>query len=168
MKYQRANCLCRHDYAVLGQPIYLLIVIIIVAAIIGALALSLQQVIIDTQIYQVEHEINRMTTEATNMFEYANEGTFITLHIEFPASLQFIVFGSLPSNGTAEPSLLTLDENTSNNYYFVMSNGMVRTYHSNVRFSNQNLTQMVVLHSGVYDLTLELCSYMGKSYVAVY
>jgi hypothetical protein len=168
MKCDRGYNRFRRDYAVLGQPIYLLVIITIAAVIIGVLAVSLQQIVADTQIHQIEQELDRMTTEATQMFEYADEGTFITLRIEFPISLRFVVFGGFPSNGTTEPSFLTLDENTSNNYYFVMTDGTLRTYHSNVRFSNQNLTQMVVLHPGVYDLTLELCSSGGKTYVAIY
>jgi hypothetical protein len=154
--------------AVLGQPYYLLIIILISAIIIGVLVLSLQQMMNDSQIHQIEHEIDRIITEATNMFEYADDGTCITLQVQFPQSLQFIVFGSLPTNGTNEPSLLILNESTSNNYYFVMDDGSIHTYHSNVRFSDQNFTNFILLHSGVYTLTLELGSYEEKTYVAMY
>ena len=167
MKYHQKYCLCGNTDAVLGQPFYLLVVIIIAAAIISMFALSIQQIIIDREIHQVEHEINRIITEATNMFEYADEGTSITLHIEFPGSLRFIVFGALPTNDTAEPSDLSLEENTSNNYYFVMNDGTFRSYHSNARFSDQNFTQIVVLHPGIYTLTLEVFSHEGKTYVTI-
>jgi hypothetical protein len=168
MKYQQRNCLQSDMYGVLGQPLYLLIVLIITTAIICLFALSIQRIIIDRETQQVEHEINRIITEATNMFEYADEGTRVTLHVEFPASMRFIVFGALPTENTAEPMDRTLNENTSNNYYFVMNDNTFRSYHSNTRFSNQNFTQMVVLHSGTFSLTLELCSYEGKTYVTLY
>jgi type II secretory pathway pseudopilin PulG len=167
MKWYRASVFLADKYAVLGQPIYLLIVIIIVATIIGIFAVSLQQVMNDTQINRIEQELNRITTEATTMFEYADEGTSIVLHIEFPSSLRYLVFGSLPINTTTEPSVLTLNDTTSNNYYFVMNDGTVRSYHSNARFSNKKFTEIIVLHAGVYDLTLEVCSHEGKTYVTI-
>jgi hypothetical protein len=168
MKYHNKNSLFDNRNAVLGQPFYLLVIIIVAASIIVVLICSLQQIMINSEIYHVEHEINRIETEATNMFEYANDGTTITLHLSFPTSLRHIVFGALPTNTTTDPSLLTLDENTSNNYYFEMNNGIVQTYHSNARFCDKNLTRIVVLHPGEYTLTLELCSYEEKTYVKIY
>jgi hypothetical protein len=102
------------------------------------------------------------------MFEYADNGSIVTVHVEFPTSMRFIVFGHLPSNNTSEPANLTLDEKTSNNYYFVMNDGTLRIFHSNARFSNHNMTQIAVFYSGAYDITMELCQKKGKSYVAMY
>jgi hypothetical protein len=101
------------------------------------------------------------------MFEYADNESFRSLSVEFPPSIRFIVFGQVPRNGTNEPTNLTLDENTSNNYYYVMDDGTVRTFHSNARFSNCNMTQMVLFHSGTYDITLELCQKEGKTYLTM-
>jgi len=168
MKCSRGHNPFFSQYAVLGLPFYLLIAIIITGAILSVFALGLQNIITDSTIHQVEQEINKITTEATNMYEYANEGTNITVHVEFPSSLRCIVFGALPKNGTAEPSLITFDENTSNNYYFVLKDGTVRSYHSNARFSTPDFTHSVILHPGVYTLTLQLCFYEGKSYVTIY
>jgi len=168
MSFNRANPLSGEENAVLGQPVYLLVVIIIAAAIITLFCLSLQNIIKDSQIHQVEHEIDTIMTEATNMFEYADEGSMATLHVEFPTALQFIVFGGLPTNGTREPTNLTLDENTNNNYYYVMNDGTLSVFHSNARFSSKNLAQMAIFHTGTYDLTLELCYNDGKTYVTIY
>jgi len=168
MKFKRTNPLVGDENAVLGQPVYLLVVIIIAAAIITLFSLSLQNIIMDSQTHQVEHEIDTILTEATNMFEYADEGSMVTVHVEFPTTLRFIVFGGLPTNGTLEPTNLALDENTNNNYYYVMNDGTLRLFHSNARFSAENLTQMAVFHTGIYDLTLELCYYDEKTYVTIY
>ena len=118
MIFKRTNPLVGDENAVLGQPVYLLVVIIIAAAIITLFSLSLQNIIMDSQIHQVVHEIDTILTEATNMFEYADEGSMVTVHVEFPTALRFIVFGGLPTNGTTEPTNLRLDENTNNNYYY--------------------------------------------------
>lgn len=168
MKFNRAFSLVDDVVAVLGQPVYLLIALVVAATIIVLFTLSLQNVTIDSQFHQVEHEIDTILTEATTMFEYADEGTSVTLHIEFPPSLQFIVFGGLPENSIEEPTDFTLDDNTSNNYYFVMSDGTLRSFHTNARFSGENLTQMAVFHPGTYDLSLELCHDNGKTYVKIY
>jgi hypothetical protein len=168
MERKHGNYLIKETSAILGQPFYLLIVILVSAIIIGMLLLSLQQMMNDAQIHHIEHEINRIVTEATNMFEYADEGTCKTLQVRFPDSLRYIVFGGLPVNGTGEPSLLLLSESTSNSFYFVMVDGSIHTYHSNVRFSNQNFTEAVLLHSGAYTLTLELGLYEEKTYVTMY
>jgi hypothetical protein len=168
MIFNRANPLAGDENAVLGQPVYLLVIIIVTAAIIMLFSLSLQNIIIDSQIHQIEHEIDTILTEATNMFEYADEGSIATVHVEFPSALRFIVFGGLPTNGTIEPTNLTLDENTNNNYYYVLNDGTLRSFHSNARFSDKNLTQIAVFHTGIYDLTLELWYQDGKTYVTIY
>jgi hypothetical protein len=168
MQRKRLSSVSRDNTAVLGQPLYLLIVILVSAIIIGVLVLSVEQLMNASTIHQIEHEIDRVVTEATNMFEYADEGTRVTLQVQFPCSLRFVVFGGLPTNGIFEPDLRMLNESTSNNYYFVMEDGSIHTYHSNVRFSNQNFTQIILLHSGVYTLTLEVGSYEEKTYVAMY
>jgi hypothetical protein len=168
MIFNRANPLAGDENAVLGQPVYLLVIIIVTAAIIMLFSLSLQNIIIDSQIHQIEHEIDTILTEATNMFEYADEGSIATVHVEFPSALRFIVFGGLPTNGTIEPTNFTLDENTNNNYYYVLNDGTLRSFHSNARFSDKNLTQIAVFHTGIYDLTLELWYQDGKTYVTIY
>jgi hypothetical protein len=168
MTFRRANLLSGKENAVLGQPVGLLVILVIATVIITLFSLSVQNLLKDSQLRQVEHEIDTILVEATNMFEYADEGSMITIHVEFPTSMRFIVFGSLPRDGTIEPTNLTFDENTSNNYYFVMDDGVLRIFHSNARFSNHNLTQMALFHSGTYDITMKLCHNEGKTYVAMY
>jgi len=167
MSLHRANLGSGQDNAVLGQPIGLLVILIIATAIIALFCLSAQNLMNDSQIHQVEHQIDTILTEAANMFEYADDGSQTTIHIQFPASLRFIVFGSLPRNGTVEPIDLTLDENSSNNYYYVMDDGAIRTFHSTARFSDHNFTQIALFHSGSYFITMELFYREGKTYVAL-
>jgi hypothetical protein len=143
MPFRKEKMLSGNKTAVIGQPIGLLVIL-------------------------MEREINTILTDASNMYEYATEGSTNTLHVEFPVSLRFIVFGALPRNGILEPTDFSLDENTSNNYYFVMNDGTLKIFHSNARFSSRNLTQIALFHSGTYDITLELCSKEGKSYVTMY
>ena len=154
--------------AIMGLPIYLIVAIITATAVIAMLVLSMHHITTETQIHQVEYEIQRITSEAENMFEYADEGTLVTVHVEFPNSMKFVVFGDLPKNGNTKPVNLSLDENTSNNYYFVMNDGTISTFHSIVRFSSHNETTIALFHPGIYDLTLELCYVGGKSYVKIY
>jgi hypothetical protein len=153
--------------AVVGQPVYLLIVVMISAICLMFIGISLQPLLKDGQVHQVESQIDVILTESSHMFEYADEGSMVHLQVDFPTSLRFIVFGSLPRNGTTEPSNRTLDENTSNNYYFVMDDGTLRMFHSNARFSNQNNTEIVVLHPGRYTLTMEMVHHEGKTYVTM-
>jgi hypothetical protein len=168
MPFRKEKMLLGKEDAVVGQPIGLLVILIIAAIIITLFSLSIKNILEDSQLHQVEQEINTILIDASNMYEYATEGSVNTLHVEFPMSLRFIVFGALPTNGIHEPTDLSLDENTSNNYYFVMNDGTLKIFHSNARFSCRNLTQVAFFHSGAYDLTLELCSKEGKSYVTMY
>jgi hypothetical protein len=158
------------DKAVMGLPIYLLVAIIAATIVIAVLSIALYSIWSDSQFHQVEHEINKITSDAENMFEYADEGTSITIHVEFPSYMRFIVFGSLPRyDGISEPANITLDENTSNNYYFVMGDGQIKTAHSNARFSGKNTEEMAIFHAGTYDLKLELIKEVdGKTYVKIY
>jgi hypothetical protein len=158
------------DKAVMGLPIYISVAITIATVVIAVLSIALYNIWSDSQFHQVEHEIDKITSDAENMFEYADEGTMITVHVEFPSYMRFIVFGSLPkNNGISEPENITLDENTSNNYYFVMGDGIIKTSHSNARFSGENTDEMAVFHAGTYDLKLELIKEVdGKTYVKIY
>jgi hypothetical protein len=167
MIFKRVHLLSIDRDAVIGQPISLLVILLVAGVITTLLCLSIPNLMKESQIQKVESEIDRILTEATNMFEYADNESFRSLSVEFPPSIRFIVFGQVPRNGTNEPTNLTLDENTSNNYYYVMDDGTVRTFHSNARFSNCNMTQMVLFHSGTYDITLELCQKEGKTYLTM-
>jgi len=167
MILRRVYLLSDDQDAVVGQPLGLLVILIVASAIIASLCLSIPHLIQESQIQIVEREIDRILVEATNMFEYADNGSIVTIPVEFPSSMQFIVFGYLPRNGINEPTNLTLEEKTSNNYYYVMNDGTLRTFHSNARFSNHNMTQIAIFHSGNYDITLELCQMGGKTYVTM-
>ena len=157
------------EKAVMGLPIYIVVAIIVAAAIIAAFSIAIHNIWIDSQIHQVECETDKIVSEAENMFEYADEGTMVTVHADFPSFLRFIVFGGLPVNSSFEPDNITLDENTSNNYYFVMNTGKIFTYHSNARFSGKNHNETAMFHPGVYDLKLELIKEdNGRTYVKIY
>jgi hypothetical protein len=157
-----------NDEAVVGLPVYLLIVIIIACIIFGVFAFSIYKMHKDTQIDIVRSEIEKITSEAENMFEYANEGTLVTVHVDFPDSMGFLVFGSLPENGVMEPTDHTLDENISNCYFFVMDDGTIETYSSNARFSGENADEIALIGPGSYDLRIELERVGDKSYVKIY
>ena len=163
----KATLMTKKDNAVLGLPIGLLVILFISTAIIILFCLSLQNLSKDSQIHQIEQQIETILIESSTMFEYANEGAIVTLHVEFPPSMSYLVFGQLPRNGTTEPIDRTFDENTSNNYFYVMDDGTMRTFHSHVRFSDINMTQIVVFYPGAYDITLALQQKEGKSYVTM-
>ena len=154
--------------AVLGLPIYLIIAIVSAATVIAMLVLSMHQITIESQTHQVEYEIQRIISEAENMFEYADDGTLVTVHVEFPSSMKYVVYGDLAENGNVEPINFSLDENTSNNYYFVMNDGTRMAFHSNARFSSNATTTIALFPSGVYDLSLELDTTGDKTYVKIY
>jgi len=158
----------RNNQGVLGLPIYFLIAFIVTAVILAIFIFSAQILLQDAQIRELQTKTGVIVNEAENMFEHADEGTLISLHIEFPSSLRFLVFGSLPKNSTDIPTNLTLNENTSNNYYFVMQDGRISTGHSNARFSNREMNNAVLFYPGVYDLTLELKRHDGRTYVTMY
>ena len=154
--------------AIMGLPIYLLVAMVTATVVIALLVLSMYNITIELQINQVEYEIQKIASEAENMFEYADEGTLVTLHVEFPDSMKFAVFGNMPENKNAEPTNLSLHDTTSNNYYFVMNDGTFASYHSNARFSGCNETTIAIFYPGIYDLRLELCTIGGNSYVKIY
>ncbi len=168
MVFRRIHLLSVDGDAVVGQPIALLVILLIASVIITVLFLSIPNVINNSERQKVDGEIDRILVEATNMFEYADNRSCITVHVEFPSSMRFVVFGHVPTNGINEPTNLTLDEKTSNNYYYVMVDGSVHPFHSNARFSNHNMTQMVLFYPGAYTITLELCLNEGKTYVTMH
>ena len=151
--------------AVLGQPFRLTVVLCIASAIIFLFSLMMQTLLSDTQFQEIDKEIDTILLEASSMYEYAYEGSRVTLHITFPASLRYIVFGSLPAATLTEPVNRTLDENTSNNCYYVTNDGTIRSFHTNSRFSTYNMTEFCVFHPGSFEITLELRQKEGQTYV---
>jgi len=159
----------RSKEAVMGLPIYIMVAIAVAATIIAILLIAIYNVSLDSQFHKTQQEINKIVSEAENMFEYADEGTMITIHSEFPSSMKFAMFGGLPKNKTNEINDFTLNENTSNNYFFVMNNGKISISHSNARFSSKNTDQVAVFYPGTYDFKLELVKEVdGKTYVKIY
>ena len=57
--------------AIMGLPIYLIVAIITATAVIAMLVFSMHSITIESQTYQVECELQRIISEAENMFEYA-------------------------------------------------------------------------------------------------
>ena len=151
--------------AVLAQPFRLVVVLFIASAIIFLFSLILPALLADTQFQEIDKEIDSILLESASMYEYAYEGSHVTLYVNFPATLRYIVFGSLPAATSVEPVNRTLDENTSNNCYYVTNDGTIRSFHTSNRFSSYNMTEFCVFHSGSYKITLELRQKEGQTYV---
>lgn len=156
------------NHGVLGLPTYLLVAITVATTILAVFLFTLTALWSDAQLYQVSQELDKIITEAELMFEYADEGTRTMLQVEFPSSLQYVVLGGLPTNSISEPTNLTLNETTSNNYYFVMDTGHFQTAHTHVRFAGETVDQMALLLPGSYTICLELVKYEGKTYVTIF
>ncbi len=157
------------EKAVMGLPTYLLVAIITSAVIIAIFSMSIYNISKDIQYQNVKNEMDKILSEAENMFEYADSGTMVTLNIDFPQDMKFMVFGGLPENNGLPPTILTLNENTSNDYYFVMNDGRTTTGHTHVRFSGEQTNKISILYPGTYDLKLELVKENnGKTYVKIF
>lgn len=167
MSLCKRGFLFKKEYAVLGQPVSLFVIVIVATTILLLWSLSTKNLMRDTQLHQIEQQVNTILFEATHMFEYAADGSGVTIHAEFPPSMRYIVFGSLPRNQTLLPESLVYDEKASNNYFFVLDDGSLHTYHSNVRFSNHNMTGCAIFSAGKYTITLQLCQKKGITHVAM-
>jgi len=157
-----------NENATMGLPVYLLVAIIISSIIFAIFALAIFNMYQDAQVDLVAAELEKISCEAENMFEYADAGTLVIVHVDFPDSLSFIVFGSLPENGILEPTSRLLNEDMSNSYYFVMDDGTIKTYSSNARFSAKSTNEIAVIYPGSYDLSIELVKNGDLSYVSIY
>ena len=164
----KKNYFLKNPNAVIGFPVFLIVALIAASIVIGFFILSMFNMIQDSQTYIVRKELEKIVSEAENMFQYADSGTIVTIHINIPDSLRFIVFGSMPINDTAEPQDLTLNENLCNNYYFVMRDGTIVSESSNARFCSSDIDKVAILKQGSYDVTLELINVGDKSYVSIY
>jgi competence protein ComGC len=100
MNFRRIHLLWIDRDAVVGQPISLLMVLIVAGIITTLLCLSIPYLMKESQIQNVEGEIDRILIEATNMFEYADNGSLRTISVEFPSSLH----GMVPMNQQISPS----------------------------------------------------------------
>lgn len=167
MSFRTTGKFLKNEYAMLGQPFRLAIVIIITAVIILLFYISLQSLIAGSDHHQIEQQLQKILLEASAMFEHADEGSYITLQVTFPKSLRFLVFGHLPNNNTLEPVNTTLNENTSNNGYYLMTDGTMCSFHSQARFSDSTMTHIAVFYPGSYTIILELRKQGGKIYVTL-
>jgi len=158
----------KNKYAVIGFPVFLVVAIIIGAIIFSIFTIAIINIHKESQKNLVRTELEKITSEAENMFEYANNGSLVTINIDLPSSLKFVVFGSNPKNGLSKPVDLTLDDDVSNCYYFVMDDGTIKTYKSNARFCGKSFDEIKILYPGSYNLKLELLQHGGKTFVKIY
>ncbi len=156
------------NFAMIAFPSYLLVAIITSSIIIGIFSLSILNTINNSKKEIVRKEIEKIVTEAENMFEYADTGTLVNIDVDFPDTLRFLVFGDIPKNGTNLPKELDLSEETSNNYYYVLDDNTIESFSSNARFSGNRTTNISVLFEGNYNLNLELSNDGDKTYVKIY
>lgn len=160
---------CRdNDLGVLGLPVYLLVAIVVSVVVLSIFVLGVVNMSDDVQPDLVRTEIEKITSECENMFEYADSGTIVTVSVDFPSSMSFVVFGSMPVSGSKVPVSLRQDSKLCNNYYFVMDNGEVFQYYSNVRFQGESDSMFALFHDGSFVLTLELVEVGGSSFVKIY
>lgn len=162
------NKLKKNNRAVIGMPIYLMVAIFVASLIIAVFAFSIYNSVKKSKVEEIKSELEKIISEAENMFEYADEGTLVTVSVDFSDSLGFIVFGSMPQNGVLKPTDYNLTEESSNNYYFVTDDGAISSYSSNARFSSDDISKIAVFGPGIYDLSLELENVGGKTYVKIY
>ena len=156
------------DYALIGFPSYLLVAIITCSLIIGIFSVSLINMINNSKNEIVKKEIEKIINEAENMFEYADTGSLVSVHVDFPDSLSFVVFGDIPTNGKNLPYDKSLNDKTSNNYYYVLKDNSIYSFSSPARFSSNNTDEICILKKGSYILKLELVNEEGKTYVKIY
>ncbi len=160
--------LTTNSTAVVGMPMYLTVALIVAAIIIAVFTVGIYTMITASQTHHLERELGRIISEAQNMYQYADEGSCITVEVTFPSSLRYLVFGALPQPGYVEPTTFTINPQTSNNYYYVLVDGTMKNFHSPVRFSSKDTTKFAVFHAGTYMLCLELKKTAGTSYVTIY
>ena len=156
-----------NNQALIGFPVYLLVAIIVGSIVFGVFIFSILKMHQDAQVDLVQTELEKISAEAENMFEYADSGTLVTVEVDFPDSLSFVVFGDLPENGRSIPTDLTLDKDTSNCYFFVMDDGTIKTFSSNARFCGETTTEAALFYPGRYLLDVELIEEGGSSFVSI-
>ncbi len=158
----------KNEFGVIGTPVYLLVAIITASAILVIFTYSILNIVEESQTDIVKKQIEKILSEAENMFEYADSGSKITVDVNFPDSMNFVVFGAMSQDAISKPAVLTLTEAMSNNYYFVMQNKEVCTYSSNARFCGESVDEIAVLQHGEYIICLELVYFDGRTYVKIY
>jgi hypothetical protein len=156
------------DRAVIGMPVYLLVAITTSSIILTVFSLSILNITKNAEVDSVKKEVEKIVSQAENMFEYADSGTVLTINVNLPNSLNKLVFGSLPQKNVFDEKDIIFDEDTNNNYFFVMDDGTTNVYSSNARFTGENIEQASLLKSGTYNLVIELIKNKGKTYVKIY
>jgi len=159
--------LYKNNFAVLGMPVYLTVAVITASAVFAIFVYSILNVTEESQTDIVKKQIEKIITDAENMFEYAESGSKIKIEVDFPHSMNFAIFGKM-AESIYEPTNLELNESISNNYYFVMQNREVCSYSSNARFCGKETDEIAILHHGEYPVFLELVYSGGKTYVKIY
>jgi len=153
----------------MGYPVYLLVAVLITAVVLTVFVQSALFITQNSEEHMIYQELQKIVIEAQNMYEYADEGTMVTVHLELPSSLRFAVFGDVPLPGYKQPGSLDRNNAASNNqYYYVMNNGEMAMFHISARFCGDATTDIVFLQPGSFDITLELIRDLeGHSFVKI-
>lgn len=171
--------LIKDDLAVEGLPIRLLVSVVLLAVVVSIAASALSSFLAGSDEQLLLAEMDKILTRSESMFagggarDLNMSGDFGAkqhVRVEIPGGVRFVVFGAMP-RGADAPIVRSPTE--SNNYYYVMGDARIQTGSSSALFVgydgiNFDPGRPVVLYPGLYDLTLELVKYSGKSYVMIY
>ncbi|MEF8879421.1 MAG: hypothetical protein V5A64_03405 [Candidatus Thermoplasmatota archaeon] len=155
--------------AMVGYPVYLVVVLITAGIILGSFAMSSLLVKNSSSVDLTRMEVNKIISEAEHMYEYGDGGSKVVLEMDLPEEVCFVVFGSMPVDGNQKPGCFDLNVDTCNCYYFVMEDGTRRQGVSSARFAGGDLDSFAYFEGGRHDITMQLVYKPGEgSFVKIY
>lgn len=168
-KWQRSSSIAFDCHALLGYPMYLGVALLVTSAVLGVFVQSTMIMTQEADDHLVLQELQRLVVEAENMYEYADQGSRVTLHLHLPSSFYFAVFGDNPRSDWSYPASLDRSHSmTSNQWYYVMNSGQSSVFHSSVRFCGTTDETIAILGPGELTVVLELKHHEeGISYVHI-
>lgn len=149
--------------AVVGLPIYLTVIGVVLAVallLFGRILLNLSQI---PASQNRDATMRDVLAEASQLYAYADEGSNRSVVLVVPCSMQVLVFGGLPGDGSA----IIHDARTCSSVFYRAEDGTYVTAHVQARLCGQNASCAAIFTPGEYHLVLRLISTMEGPYVAI-
>jgi hypothetical protein len=144
-------------------PMYLLIIIIIFTIILGIFLIGVNNLQNNYHKNTIESTILNIINQAETMNTFSDEGTNKTFSVNFPDTLEKIVFGANPDDNLINST----NNNSIKSCYYIMNNGENKIFHTKIRFTSSILISPAIFQSGNQIIKIELIKHQGDSYIKI-
>lgn len=153
-------------HALIEISFNLVIIVVILTLVIALLLNGLLYSINESELNQINKQIDTIISEGEHMSSLASSGSNKTINVYFPQKLKWAVFGkkinnevSINNNELIYPNLSISNKKEQNEglyYCYLLKDGTFDLGQTDIQFRSNNISEAAILFSGNYQVIMQL------------